>query len=184
MKFVGVSPLRRNKILFSPLSFSMKPGQVLVLMGSSGIGKSSLLECVTGNLKHTGEIKGNTNYFNVYQDTEQLFPWMTVLENLQLANNKTNWHKHAEQFKLAHKLENYPNECSVGQRQRFTLLRAIHSGKSVLLCDEPLSGVDSDTAIKICNEFRNYVKQNKKTVLWVTHNQTEAEQLGKIIKLK
>ena len=89
MKFVGVSPLRRNKILFSPLSFSMKPGQVLVLMGSSGIGKSSLLECVTGNLKHTGEIKGNTNYFNVYQDTEQLFPWMTVLENLQLANNKT-----------------------------------------------------------------------------------------------
>ena len=184
MKFIGVSPLRRNKILFSPLSFEMEPGKVLVLMGPSGIGKSSLLECVAGNLKHTGQIEGNTDYFNVYQDTEQLFPWMTILENLELANNKTDWYKHAKQFNLAHKLENYPTECSVGQRQRFTLLRAIHSGKSVLLCDEPLSGVDSDTAIKICNEFNHYVKQNKKIVLWVTHNETEAQQLGEIIKLK
>jgi len=47
-----------------------------------------------------------------------------------------------------------------------------------------LSGVDSDTAIKICNEFNHYVKQNKKIVLWVTHNETEAQQLGEIIKLK
>ena len=124
MKFVGVSPLRRNKVLFSPLSFTMEPGK------------------------------------------------------------NTDWKKHAKQFNLEHKLENFPNECSVGQRQRFTLLRAIHSGKSVLLCDEPLSGVDSDTALKICEEFTEHVEKNKKTVLWVTHNQTEAEQLGEIIKLK
>ena len=184
MKFVGVSPLRRNKVLFSPLSFTMEPGKILVLMGPSGVGKSSLLECVAGNLKHTGQIKGNIDFFNVYQDTEQLFPWMTVIENLQLANKNTGWKKHAKQFNLEHKLENFPNECSVGQRQRFTLLRAIHSGKSVLLCDEPLSGVDSDTALKICEEFTEHVEKNKKTVLWVTHNQTEAEQLGEIIKLK
>ena len=184
MKIDKVSPIRAKKVLFNPISFTIKYGNIVVLMGASGIGKSSLIEAISGSLDHTGKISQKTDHFIVFQDTEQLFPWMTILDNLKLSNAKTNWEEHLKTFKLSHKLQNYPNECSAGQKQRITLLRAIHSGKSVLLCDEPLSGVDKDTAFKICKEFKNYVKKTKKKVLWVTHDHKEAKLLGKVIVLK
>ena len=184
MKIDNVSPIRGKKVLFNPVSFTISNGEIVVLMGPSGIGKSSFIETISGSLKHTGKISKKIDHFSVFQDTEQLFPWMTILDNLKLSNPKANWKKYSENLKLSHKLQNYPHECSVGQRQRLTLLRAIHSGRSVLLCDEPLSGVDKDTAYKICKEFLRYVKKTKKKVLWVTHNHEEAKLLGKVIVLK
>jgi len=81
-------------------------------------------------------------------------------------------------------LDKMPNECSVGQKQRFTLMRALYSDRSILLCDEPMSGVDGATGKEIVREFKKLVKSTNKKVLWVTHNQTEAKQLGKVIKVK
>jgi len=77
-----------------------------------------------------------------------------------------------------------PNECSVGQRQRFTLIRALYSDRPILLCDEPISGVDYSTGKEIIREFKKLVKETNKKVLWITHNMKEAKHLGKVITLK
>ena len=181
---IKFSPIRNGRNLFRPLSLECSPGEIVVLMGPSGIGKSSLLEALAGKLKYCGEVECK-NIFKIFQETEQLFPWLTVHENLLLIDKNINWHKISKQWELQGFLNRLPNNCSVGQRQRLTLLRAIYGKYQTLLCDEPMSGVDKETALQICLDFKKLVKQKKKTVVWVTHNENEAKILTKnIIKLK
>ena len=159
------------------------PGEIIVLMGPSGIGKSSSLEAMSGKLDYSGQVQCK-NFFKIFQDTEQLFPWLSVHKNLLLANNDVNWHNISKKWQLQSLIDKLPNDCSVGQRQRLTLLRAIYSKYETLLCDEPMSGVDKETALLICQDFKKLVKLKKKSVIWVTHNENEAKILTKkIIRL-
>lgn len=183
MQLLSVVPIRNNVELFKPTTLHLRPGEVKTLMGSSGIGKTSLLECISGGCKYRGKIKDNKNIFRVFQDTNQLFPWMTIRENLILVAD-INWSGIARQLGLEQHLDKYPEQCSVGQKQRFTLIRALHSDREILLCDEPMSGVDDATGKEIVKEFKKLVKKSNKKVLWVTHNPKEAKQLGKVIKIK
>jgi len=183
MRLEEVAPIRNKKVLFRPISVDFKFGEIVTLMGASGIGKTSLLECITGNCLYEGKIYNNQNNFRVFQDTEQLFPWMSVRENLKLVAD-INWDKIATQLALEKHLDKMPNECSVGQRQRFTLIRALYSDRPILLCDEPISGVDYSTGKEIIREFKKLVKETNKKVLWITHNMKEAKHLGKVITLK
>ena len=183
MRLEEVAPIRDNKILFKPISLNLKSGEIVTLMGASGIGKTSLLECITGNCLYKGKIYNNENSFRVFQDTEQLFPWMSVRENLKLVAN-IDWNKISKQLELEKHLDKMPNECSVGQRQRFTLIRALYSDRPILLCDEPISGVDYSTGKEIIKEFKKLVKKTNKKVLWITHNMKEAKHLGKVITIK
>lgn len=183
MQLLSVAPIRNNVEVFKPITLHIKSGEVQTLMGPSGIGKTTLLECISGNCKYKGTIIDNKNIFRVFQDTEQLFPWMTVRQNLKLVAD-ANWSKIAKQIGLDKHLDKKPNECSVGQRQRFTLMRALYSDRSILLCDEPMSGVDDSTGRDIVKEFKKLVRKTNKKVLWVTHNPMEAKQLGKVIKIK
>lgn len=183
MKLEAVTPIRNNKKLFLPLTLKLTYGKVCCIMGSSGIGKTSLLDSIVGQCDFTGRITDNQNIFRVFQDTNQLFPWMTIRQNLELVS-KVDWDKITKPLRLQEHLDKKPLECSVGQRQRFTLLRALHSDRSILLCDEPMSGVDRNTAKQILKEFKKLVGETNKKVLWVTHNPIEAKQLGKVVKIK
>ncbi len=183
MQFIEVSPVRNNQPLFENISFTVNPGEVVAVMGSSGVGKSSLISCITENLLHTGEILMHGKNFQVFQETDQLFPWMTTIKNLELAG-PGNWYYHAEQWGIAHLLNKSPDTLSVGQRQRFTLLRALYSNRSNLLCDEPLSGVDWGTAKNILKLFCNSVAETDKRVLWVTHNPKEVQFFNRVINIK
>lgn len=183
MKLKAVTPLRNKKSLFRPLTIRVREGEICCLMGPSGIGKSSLLDAIDNSCEYKGHIENNDNIFRVFQDTNQLFPWMTIRKNLKLVAD-IDWGKISKQIGLDQHIDKYPDQCSVGQKQRFTLLRALHSDRSILLCDEPLSGVDDATGRDIVKEFKKLVKKTNKKVLWVTHNPLEAKQLGKVIKIK
>ena len=184
MRLQQVSPLRNGRRLFSPIDLTVEPGSISVLMGPSGIGKSSLLDSISGGLDYTGIIDVPGKCFRVYQDHNQLFPWMTVRRNLGLANPESDWNHILGRWQLDGFLDRYPTVCSVGQQQRITLLRAIHSDKPVLLCDEPLSGVDRKTAASILDFFLSEIQHTSKRVIWVTHNRDEALHLGNIIEIK
>ena len=156
----------------------------MVLTGASGIGKSSLLGSIQKKVEYTGQIECG-EVFNIFQDTEQLFTWCSILKNLKFANPAIDWIEKSKPWGLDILLNNKPNECSVGQRQRLTLLRAVYSGYKNLLCDEPMSGVDEETAENICLDFKELVEQKKLHVVWVTHDQTEAKILTeKIITIR
>jgi len=179
----SVAPVRSGRPLFRPLDLETKSGEITVIMGKSGIGKSSLLDSIAGTLSHTGEIQRPGPVFRVFQDHDQLFPWMSVLDNLLLCDTKQDWIMLCKEWHLDHLLDSRPDQCSVGQRQRFTLLRALYNAKPVILCDEPMSGVDRDSAGMILRDFVAQVKHTGKTVLWVTHNLQEASMLGTVVEL-
>lgn len=182
MHLESVSPIRNSKVLFKPITAKILPGRITCLMGTSGIGKTSLLDSLQGKCDYVGKIKSNQNIFRVFQETDQLFPWMSVRQNMNLGA-VADWDKIFTKFDLQSYLDVLPYNLSIGQRQRFTLFRALYSDRPILLCDEPISGLDSLTAQKILKEFMALVKETKKKVLWVTHNLDEAKKLGKIITL-
>ena len=184
MKLVKVAPVRNKNPLFSPITVDVAAGSIVSIMGPSGIGKSSLLESISGVLPFTGQLQTGGKIFRVFQETDQLFPWMSVLDNLKLINKTVDWKTHAKTWQLEHLLLGSPAECSVGQRQRFTLMRAIYSDRPNLLCDEPLSGVDQKNGKDIIDIFKKEVKRNQKHVIWVTHNPNEAKQLGHVIHIQ
>ena len=84
MRLKSVAPIRNGITLFKPINLTLDSGKIVTLMGASGIGKTSLLECITGNCHYVGQIYNKNSIFRVFQDTNQLFPWMTIRKNLQL----------------------------------------------------------------------------------------------------
>jgi ABC-type nitrate/sulfonate/bicarbonate transport system ATPase subunit len=162
--------------LFHPVSFSVEPGNCTVIMGRSGIGKSSLLNAICGSVKYNGKINTEKT-FSVFQDSNQLFPWYTIRKNLDLVC-KNDYNNIVKDWNLTHLLDVNPHKISGGQRQRFTLIRAICSGAKVLLCDEPCSALDMHTGNMVVKEFKKIIKQNNLCCLWVTHNPIEAIELG------
>jgi NitT/TauT family transport system ATP-binding protein len=116
----------------------------------------------------------------VFQDHDQLFPWFTVEKNLDMVCEQ-DWRELAERWKISDLIDHKPAQLSVGQKQRFTLLRGICSSRQILLCDEPLSAVDGITALTIIKDFADIVKEKKKICLWITHNITEAKLLSNSI---
>lgn len=176
-----VSPLRGDKCLIEPLSLKVAAGEIVCLMGPSGVGKSSLLDCIRNELAYTGNINKQGKVFSVFQESDQLFPWLTVLKNLRLANKDVDWFSVCGKWNLDGLLNKSPSQCSIGQQQRLSLLRAIHSGRENILCDEPLSGVDTKTSNAIIKFVKQEVQDSQTKMLWVTHNRNEATKLGKVI---
>ena len=162
--------------LFAPISFTVNNGKICVLMGSSGCGKTSVINAINGLIPHRG-IVNNIKNFTVFQDSNQLFPWFSIRKNLDLVC-KTDYNATVEQWGLSHLLDSRPNAVSGGQRQRFTLIRAMHSGADVIFCDEPLSGLDAVTKYNVLIDFKKLVSELSLTCLWVTHDLHESKIIG------
>ena len=171
-------PLRDGHPCLPGVDLEIRAGEILVLMGRSGVGKTTLLDAIRGDLPHQGQIIGRPTLHSVYQGDNQLFPWMTVRQNFLLAEANQAWTTVADRWKLAALIDRKPAEISGGQRQRFVLLRSIFREADLLLCDEPLNHLDSFTARTIADDFRRLVKEQNLAVLWVTHNIDEAAVLA------
>lgn len=165
-----------GRVLFSPITLSIPVASITVIMGTSGIGKSSVINAINGSINYNGKIEAGKN-FTIFQDSHQLFPWFSVKTNLELVCNKdyintvNDWH-------LADLLDKTPNQVSGGQRQRFTLIRAMYSNNELLLCDEPLSGLDAVTRYQVLIDFKNKINELGLTVFYITHDLSEAKLIA------
>ena len=153
--------------LFSPVSISVGSGEIICIMGRSGVGKTSLLNYIANIIDDS---------FTVFQDSHQLFPWYTVHKNLDLVSH--NYIDTVNEWKISDLLNHCPNELSGGQHQRFTLIRALHSGFNNILCDEPLSGLDTLTKISVLQDFKQKIVDNDLSCIWVTHDYSEAQVIA------
>ena len=186
-----------NPIL-EQISFRLPVGQVLVVLGNSGAGKSKLLEVIAGLLKHQSGriIYGGQDISRlspqerkigfVFQDYA-LFPNLTAEENILFGlqarqaplKEQTKWLKAvAVELKIDHLLKRFPAELSGGQQQRVALARCLVLRPEVLLLDEPLSALDAASRERLALLMKKIQKKYRVTMLYVTHDHNEARFMG------
>src|SRR5882724_7039163 len=183
------------------ISLEVKEGEFICLVGPSGCGKSTLLNMVAG-LETSGEgrialdgkpIQGpGADRVVIFQEGG-LFPWLTVIENVEFGlKERKNISKEkrrelAEYFlKLVHldKFKNaYIHELSGGMRQRVAIARGLVLEPRILLMDEPFAALDTQTRDLLVEEMRGIHEKLQNTVLFVTHHVRESVHLGDRIVL-
>lgn len=184
------------------LSFTVKEGEIFVLLGTSGCGKTTTLKMINRLLESDeGEIFINGKNIRerppeilrrgmgyVFQDTG-LFPHYTIRENISVVPGLLKWDKarvHSRAETLLKKfelppdiyLDLYPDQLSGGQQQRVGLIRALMADPPILLMDEPLGALDPVTRRQIRKEFKQLDELKGKTIVMVTHDIPEAIELG------
>jgi len=177
------------------IDLEIEDGEFVCLIGPSGCGKTTLLNLIAGfesptrgGLSMDGRVISGpgTDRAVVFQETS-LFPWMSVLENVEFAlRAKT---KDAAERKrtaaealslvgLSDFLNARPNDLSGGMKQRVAIARAFAMDPRTLLMDEPFSSLDEQTRRKLDNDISSIWLKKKKTIVFVTHSLDEAIYLG------
>lgn len=166
------------------LSFSVKQGEFLAVVGPSGCGKTTLLSLAAGLLKPSaGKIEKGGVTFGYMLQKDELFPWRTIEKNvflpLEIQRRNTPERRQkvlslAEKYGLKDFLKSFPRELSGGMRQRAALIRTLAAEPDVLLLDEPFSALDYQTRLNVCDDVYRIIKSEKKTVVLITHDISEA----------
>lgn len=177
IELIDFQPLYNNVPVFEKISLRVDTGNIACIMGFSGIGKTSVFNKINNNTEYNGSIFKDSEIFNVFQDSSQLFPWYSIEKNLNLVCTE-DYYQLCKHWNLHDLLSKKPMQISAGQRQRFTLIRALCSGKKILLCDEPLSAVDGLTSMKIAKDAKEQIELKNITCIWITHNPSEACLIG------
>ena len=217
MEVISVNNIKKSFKKFEVLkgiSFSVKEGEVLSIIGPSGSGKSTLLRCITqletvtdGTISICGQTLVKDS---VYASKEEclniglkvglvfqnfnLFPHMSVLENITCAQiNVLNKSKEEavevarellKKMNLSDKENSYPCELSGGQQQRVAIARALANEPAILLADEPTGNLDPKTAEGVFQTLLSLVKEKNLSALIATHNPDLALQMDRQIKVE
>ena len=156
-------------------SLSLEENTITCLTGESGCGKTTLLNLIAGLSKpDSGAIEDEGKVSYLFQEP-RLLPWRTVLENVQIAlKDEKKAREILQLVGLEDSLDKYPSELSGGMSQRVAMARAFAFPSDVLLMDEPFQNLDIKLKNNLLQQFIKLWEQNPKTVLWVTHDITEA----------
>ena len=201
MKTLKIEELSKNfgsTEVLKKINLEIDEGNFLVLLGPSGCGKSTLLNIIAGlETINEGDVfiddynvskvePKDRNIAMVFQ-SYALYPSMNVRENMifGLKQAKISKEKIEEQLEKVSKflqvdqlLERKPSQLSGGQRQRVAIGRALVREPRIFLFDEPLSNLDAKLRVEMRREIKKLHQQLKTTVVYVTHDQTEAMSLG------
>jgi NitT/TauT family transport system ATP-binding protein len=181
------------------LSFEVKDGEIVAVVGKTGCGKSTMFNLVAGLLEPSAgyvRVLGHDpfwefEYFRgrigiIFQN-DRLMPWRTALDNVLLglqildanpAKARDTARTWLARLGLSSNENDYPHALSGGMRQRVSIARAFAVEPKLLLCDEPFSALDEMTARDLRAEFIRLVRQNGKTAVFVTHSINEAMEVG------
>ena len=181
-----------RKPLFVDLHFRVEQGEWVVLLGRSGVGKSTLLRAIAG-LEGAAITEGHIQLASHTKaawlaQQDSLFPWLSVLDNVQLAQhlqgqkNAKTQEKAKELLHAVGMADHWHKPCyqlSGGQRQRVALARTLMQDADLILMDEPFSALDAVTRLQLQNLACELLQG--KTVILVTHDPQEAIRLGEKI---
>jgi NitT/TauT family transport system ATP-binding protein len=179
------------------ISFEVRKGEKFVLLGPSGCGKSTLLKAIGGFIQPR---RGTIGVYGrpvkepgpdralVFQEFDQLFPWLTVRGNVSHALRVTGRgedeprEQRARRFidlmGIGYAADRYPHQLSGGMKQRVAIARALALDPDVLLMDEPFGALDAITRSRLQGELNETWKQTGVTLLFVTHSIQEAVLIG------
>lgn len=187
------------------ITFSINKGELVVILGSSGVGKSTLLNILGGMEPNTsGDVivagkniaSYNTKQLTTYRRNYvgfvfqfyNLIPNLTAKENVELAAqivpDAMNPDEALREVDLSDREQNFPAQLSGGEQQRVAIARAIAKKPELLLCDEPTGALDYKTGKQILKILQDMSRKNGSTVLIVTHNAAIAPIADKIIRIR
>lgn len=186
-------------------NFTIEKGELAVILGASGAGKTTALNILGGMDSATGgdvivDGKNIRNYksrelakyrrldigfiFQFYN----LVPNLTALENVELAAqicpHSLDAAKMLEKVGLGERKNNFPSQLSGGEQQRVAIARAIAKNPKILLCDEPTGALDYNTGKQVLQILQDTCRQDKITVIIITHNSALADMADKVIRFK
>jgi polar amino acid transport system ATP-binding protein len=174
-KVINLSKKIGAKKLFHNLDIQIDDGEKVAIVGSSGVGKSTLLRCIAGLEEFEGEIVSDEIRTMIFQDFN-LFPHMTVIQNINYVPIKVLNKDEVETNKRSHELLNlflliglenkYPAELSGGQQQRVAIIRGIMAEAKLLIMDEPSSALDNSTTMLIASLLKNM----QTSLIFATHD--------------
>lgn len=184
--------------IITDLSFNVKEGELVSIVGASGCGKSTIFRLINGLEKPCkGEILVNglsvsaiKNYCAYMPQKDLLYPWRTIEENVRLpmeiqkADKRQMSEKSAKILKevgLYDYRDRFPKDLSGGMKQRVSFARALLAGGELLLLDEPFSALDSLTKISLQQWLLEEWSRLRKTIVFVTHDVEEAIFLSRRI---
>lgn len=189
------------------VSFSVEQGEFIAIVGPSGSGKSTLLHILGGvDVPTSGEVIINGTKISDLDETAlaifrrrqigliyqfyNLIPILTVEENLTLPllldgrkPDRKQIEMLVEKLGLENRLNHLPNELSGGQQQRVSIGRALLNSPALLLADEPTGNLDSENSKEIIKLLRQFNKENKQTVIIITHDERIALSADRVIEI-
>jgi osmoprotectant transport system ATP-binding protein len=183
------------------ISFQANDKEILVLLGTSGCGKTTtlkminrLIEADSGNILIDGKNIRDQKVENLrmgigfVMQNSGLFPHYTIKENIATVPKLLKWDKKKTENRTEELLSKlnlstdilsrFPNELSGGQQQRVGIARALIANSPILLMDEPFGALDNITKADIHSEFKSLEELKNKTIILVTHDVQEAFELG------
>ena len=187
------------------ITFSINKGELVVILGSSGVGKSTLLNILGGMEPNTSGdvivagkniasynakqlITYRRNYVGFVFQFYNLIPNLTAKKNVELAAqivpDAMNPDEALREVDLSDREQNFPAQLSGGEQQRVAIARAIAKKPELLLCDEPTGALDYKTGKRILKILQDMSRKNGSTVLIVTHNAAIAPIADKVIRIR
>ena len=168
-----------GRVILNKLSFSLPDAGIFALMGSSGIGKSSLLKILSGLLApDSGTIRGLDNLrVGILFQEDRLLPWHTALKNVMLAMEHPSQEEARillDALEIGDSADAYPAVLSGGMKRRAALARAIAFSPDVLLLDEPFTGIDE----QIKGRISPFIQKSAPLIIFSTHNVKDAGMMG------
>lgn len=186
-------------------SFKVEKGELAVILGSSGAGKTTALNILGGmDFATDGEIIVDGKNIAKYSPKElvgyrrtdigfvfqfyNLVPNLTALENVELAvqvcRDALNAGETLDKVGLAERKNNFPAQLSGGEQQRVSIARAIAKNPKLLLCDEPTGALDYNTGKQILQLLQDTCRKDNITVILITHNSALAPMADRLIRFK
>lgn len=167
-----------QKTIFQNFDVTFEQGKINVVLGGSGIGKTTLLNAMASLKSYDGSIEGCEGGVSYIFQKDRLIPSISVYKNLDLIlkavvkdkrERKETIESTSEALEISDVLNSLPSEISGGQAQRASMARAFLFPSDVLLLDEPFKALDTSLKARLINKFVALQRQSKKTVVFVTH---------------
>ena len=184
----------RHLIALDDVSFRAGPHEFVCIVGPSGCGKSTLLRIIAvllepsaGAVRFQGSVPAGAPRCGLVFQEDGTFPWMTVLDNVAFGLERSGASRYdrreramtfVDRVGLSAFARTYPGALSVGMRQRVGIARAFVSGAPLLLMDEPFGSLDAQTRWVLQAELLRIWQEDRKLVVFVTHDIEEAVLLG------
>ena len=188
--------VRGKKVLaLDSVDLTIAEGEFVTVVGPSGCGKSTLLNLIVGLMRSSmgrivfrgAPIEGITTKIGYVTQKDNLLPWRTLIENVEIAleiraieksARRTQAQDLIDQVGLSGFEDHYPHELSGGMRQRANIIRTLIYDPELILMDEPFGPLDAQTRIVLQDQLLKLWYASKKTIVFITHDLIEAITLA------